>query len=70
MTSSWLTANASLEHRLVQSAAMVLRGFEMRKSVHGWCSIRESVRLAASQRGIEEAVSCCLAIARQCGMEF
>jgi hypothetical protein len=65
---AWLTDRSTPVQRLVQSAAMALRGFETGKSVHGWCSVRESVRLAASQRGVEEAVACCLEIARRCGM--
>ena len=47
---------------------MALRGFQVGKSVHGWCSVRESARLAASERGVEEAVACCLEIVRHCGM--
>jgi hypothetical protein len=66
--STWLTANSTVVQRLVQSAAMVLRGFESGQSLHGWCSVRESARLAASERGIEEAVACCQEIARQCGL--
>jgi hypothetical protein len=68
--SNWLTARSSRTQRVVQTAAMVLRGFEMDKSVQGWSSIRESVRLAASERGIEEAVACCIEVARLCGMTF
>jgi hypothetical protein len=64
----WLTARSTTVERLVQSAAMALRGFETGKSVHGWCSLRESARLAASERGVEEAIACCLEIARQCRM--
>ncbi|MFL5533796.1 MAG: hypothetical protein ACJ8BC_17670, partial [Gemmatimonadales bacterium] len=62
----WLTARSTREERLAQSAAMVLRGFQTGKSVHGWCSVRESARLAASERGLEEARMCCIEIARLC----
>src|SRR5262249_53004050 len=54
--------------RLNHTAAMAVGGFPLGKSVYGWCSIRESARLAASVRGVEEAVTCCLEIARRCGM--
>lgn len=64
----WLTARSTREQRLAQTALMILRGFESGTSVHGWCSARESVRLAASERGPEEAVACCLAVARECGL--
>jgi hypothetical protein len=64
----WLTARSTSVQRLVQTVLMALRGFQMKKSVHGWCSIRESARLAASERGIAEAVACCVEIARQCQM--
>jgi hypothetical protein len=67
-TAGWLTARSTPVQRLVQTAAMALRGFETGKSVHGWCSIRESARLAASERGVAEAVACCVEIARQCQM--
>jgi hypothetical protein len=62
----WLTARSTQGQRLVQTVMMALRGFEKGKSVHGWCSIRESARLAASERGLAEAVACCVEIARQC----
>jgi hypothetical protein len=65
----WLTASSTPVQRVVQSAALAIRGFESGKSVHGWCSIRESARLAASERGPAEAVSCCIDIARLCGMK-
>ncbi len=64
----WLKASSSREERLAQQALMVIRGFYSGKSVHGWCSVREAVRLAASERGPEDAVDCCLSIARECGM--
>jgi hypothetical protein len=54
--------------RLNHTAEMAVRGFQLGKSVYGWCSVRESARLAASVRGVEEAVACCLAIGRWCGM--
>jgi hypothetical protein len=66
--SSWLTARSTRETRLAQTALMVIRGFQSGMSVHGWCSIRESARLAASERGVAEAVECCVEIARRCGM--
>jgi hypothetical protein len=64
----WLTARSERDRRLAQTASMALRGFQSGKSVHGWCSIRESARLAASERGLEEAIACCIEIARQCGI--
>jgi hypothetical protein len=68
LASAWLTARSSAVQRVVQSAAMALRGFELGKSVHGWCSVRESARLAASERGVGEAVDCCVEVARRCGL--
>jgi hypothetical protein len=38
------------------------------KGSDAWASVRESVRLAASELGVGEAVDCCLDIARACGM--
>lgn len=64
----WLTARSTRDERLAQTALMIVRGFASGTSVHGWCSARESVRLAASERGPEEAVACCLAVARECGL--
>ena len=52
--------------RLLQTAVMALRGFEKGKSVHAWCSVRESARLAASQRGLTEALACCTEVAQMC----
>lgn len=66
--SVWLNARSTPMQRLVQTMAMALWGFRTGKSVHGWCSIRESARLAASQRGVGEAIACCVEIARQCQM--
>jgi hypothetical protein len=63
---AWLTDRSTPAQRLLQSAVMALRGFESGKSVHGWCSLRESARLAASERGLAEAVDCCCEIACQC----
>jgi hypothetical protein len=51
-----------------QMNAEALRGLKERKSVYGWCSVRESARLAAAARGLAEAVDCCQEIARRCGM--
>ena len=67
-SSAWLTARSTLVQRVVQSAAMALRGFETRMSVHGWCSVRESARLAASERGLAETLDCCVEVARGCGL--
>src|ERR1041384_7042104 len=64
----WLTARSTREARLAQTALMVIRGLESGMSVHGWCSIRESARRAASERGVGEALACCVEIARRCGM--
>jgi hypothetical protein len=65
---SWLTARSTREQRLMQAAFQVVRGFDTGQSMGGWCSIRESVRMAASERGAAEAVACCVLIARLCGM--
>jgi hypothetical protein len=64
----WLTARSTRKERLAQTAAMAVRGLGWGKSVQGWCSVRESARLAASERGVGEAVACCIEIARSCGM--
>lgn len=61
-------ASSDLLVRLRHTSMMALRGFETAKSVNGWCSVRESARLAAAQRGIPEAVAGCVEIARLCGM--
>jgi hypothetical protein len=64
----WLTPRSTKIDRLLQTAAQVIHGLVERKSMGGWCSIRESVRLAASERGLEEAIDCCKDIAQQCGL--
>jgi hypothetical protein len=67
-TTAWLTARSTTFQRLLQTAYQVIHGLAEKKSMGGWCSIRESARLAASERGIAEAVACCVEIARQCGL--
>jgi hypothetical protein len=63
-----LRANSPPSDRVMKSAEMAVTGLMLDRSLHGWCSARESVRLAASERGIEEAVDCCVEVARQCGV--
>lgn len=64
----WIQSNSTSEHRMMQSAYQVVNGLRERRSLGAWCSIRESVRLAASERGMEEAIDCCVEIARKCGV--
>jgi hypothetical protein len=64
----WVKAGSTKEERLLASAFYAANGFARRQSMAARCSIRESVRLAASERGVEEAVACCIEIARLCGM--
>ncbi len=54
--------------RVEEAATKVANAFAQKKSVGAWCSVRESVRVAAAERGAGEAVACCALIARQCGM--
>jgi hypothetical protein len=57
------------EQRLLRAVYHTIHGFaSSRTSVAGWCSIRESVRLTASEGGVGEVVACCVEIARLCGM--
>jgi hypothetical protein len=63
-----LTARSTREERLAQTAARALFGLRVGRSPHGWSSLRESARLAASERGLAEAVACCVEVARQCGL--
>jgi hypothetical protein len=64
----WLDAASSQKERLMHTAYRVLAGFREHKPTAAWCSIRESVRLAAWERGAGEAVACCIEIAQRCGM--
>ncbi len=64
----WLDAASSQKERLMHTAYRVLAGFREHKPTAAWCSIRESVRLAAWERGAAEAVACCVEIARLSGM--
>jgi hypothetical protein len=70
--SVWRAYGATLsdtEQRILRSAWHVINGFSSGKtSVGAWCSIRESTRLAASERGVGEDVACCVEIARLCGV--
>src|SRR5262249_6817905 len=64
----WLTSQSGKHERLIQTAYQVINGLFSGQSMGGWCSIRESARLAASERGLEEAIACCVEVARQCGL--
>ena len=63
-----LTSQSKTRQRLMQSAYQAMKGFADSRSIGGWCSVRESVRLAASERGTAEAVACCVEIAGLCGL--
>jgi hypothetical protein len=56
------------ETRLLVTLDQVLTGITLGKSVSGWGSLRESVRLVASERGVGEAARLCVEIARRCGL--
>ena len=64
----WLTARSTTKQRLLQTVVQVTRGLSEGSSMGGWCSIRESARLCASEGGLSEAVACCEEIARRCGL--
>ena len=64
----WLTARSTKQQRLLQTITQVAGGLSAGSSMGGWCSIRESARLCASEGGLSEAVACCEEIARRCGL--
>lgn len=65
---TWVTTSSPPQVRLIQTLYQVIHGLYQGKSMGGWCSIRESARLVASERGVGEAARLCVEIARRCGL--
>jgi hypothetical protein len=65
----WVAARTTTPlERLMHATAEAIRGLRWGRPADGWAAARESVRLAASERGVEEAVACVTEAARLCGM--
>lgn len=65
---TWVKSASPPPLRLVQTLYQVIHGLYQGKSMGGWCSIRESARLMASECGVGEAAKLCVEIARRCGL--